>query len=243
MTTRPKLHGLVSRVKLVGIELEGGWDQAPEGEALVRDGSVKFPPIIDVESPRYKGEVVSVPLPVDNFARWVQHAYPKYVNETCGLHIHMSFHYRINYARLMVPAFTGYMVGVIRAWAEQEDLPRNHSQWNRLHPTHPWTLQHCAHIYLGEGQVRMTRKDFESRGTPYSRYTFINYCDGQHHTIEVRGLSMPETPEVAIRAIIAVVDGTNRFLSKIKHREKPEHATIKERPESVQEFRSYSMAA
>ena len=278
-TKRPKLNGFVNRIKLIGIELEGGWDLAPRGEDIVKDGSVKFPattpsspgsiPLAATRAlfesdmrravealsrpspelsgpqagPQFKGEIVSKPMAVSKMPGWLAHAYPKYVNETCGLHVHMSFHYRVNYSRLMVPEFTHWMVNRLREWAEAEKLPADHPQWNRFDPTHPWTLQHCSHAYLGEGQVKATRKDYESRGKPHSRYTFINYCDGMHKTIEVRGMSMPETAEQAQRAIIAVLDATNSFLSKIRQREQSERVTVKARPESIQEFRTYLRAA
>ena len=264
---RPRLNGLVNRIKLVGIELEGGWDIVPSGESVGRDGSVKFPqeqirgtfeeelarmgnrlqsrriepPVtVQMPMPAVKGEIVSKPLPVDKIAGWVTHCYPKYVNETCGLHVHMSFHHRINYSRLMCPEFTPFIVAKVKAFAMEEQLPKGHPQWPRVNrKDHPF----CAHLYLGEGQVKMTKKDYESRGKPYSRYTFVNYCEEQHHTLEVRGLSMYDEPKQAIRAIMAVVSGTNEFLSKLRHRERPERATVKPRPESRQEFRSYLRAA
>lgn len=259
VSKRPMLNGRVNRVKLCGIELEGGWDEQPRGLVIVKDGSVKFPapgqmaayergalqgmnppvPMI----PPLKGEIVSDPLPTDKIAAWITKAYPTYVNETCGLHVHMSFFYRINYARVMCPEFTPYIVERLKAWAEREQIPPTHPQWKRFNPKDPWTLQHCSHVYLGPEQIKMTRKDYESRGKPYSRYTFVNYCDGQHHTVEVRGLSMPEKPEQAISAVMAVVDATNEFLSKIKQRERPEHAVVRPKQEAMREFRSYLRAA
>lgn len=272
ISTRPKLNGFTNRIRLVGIELEGGWDQPPEGEVIERDGSVKFPqqpavrasfeepltspqltaaqralnrPVtVTLPVPQMKGEITSKPIAVDKIAGWMTHAYPKYVNETCGLHVHMSFHYRSNYARLMTPDFTAWMVAKVRAFAEAEKLPSDHPQWERVkNPNHP----HCAHVYLGPAQIRMTRKDYDSRGKPYSRYTFVNYPAGQHNqagggTVEVRGLAMFDTAEVAIRAIMAVLNGTNEFLSKIRQRERPERAVVKPRPETHQEFRTFIQA-
>ena len=57
--------------------------------------------------------------------------------------------------------------------------------------------------------------------------------------MEVRGLSMPDTAEVATRAVIAVVDATNRFLSKLRQRERTEHVRIVPRRAAEQVFRSY----
>ena len=250
VSKRPKLNGFVDRVKLVGIELEGGWDTVPAGEHIEKDGSVKFPPSGELlvaspnSLPAYKGEITSKPLPISSITAWVSRVYPKYVNETCGLHVHMSFHHRINYSRLMTPKFTTWMVKTVREFAEREKLPDGHPQWPRVvNPNH----HHCAHLYLAEGQVRMTRKDYESRGKPYSRYTFVNYCDAQgqppRHTIEVRGLAMMDTADQATRGIMAVLHSTNEFLSKIREKERPERVAVRQREGSVQEFRSYLRAA
>ena len=272
------LNGFVNRLRLVGIELEGGWDTPPPG--YVRDGSVKFaqerpvrasfedmvmelrrdtqrrvvaparraveaPVAVQMPVPAVKGEVVSNPLTVDQIEGWVRSVYPKYVNETCGLHVHMSFFHKLNYGRLMGGmAFTTWMVGKLRTWAEREGLPKDHPQWRRFDPDDPWTRQHCAHLYLGEAQARVTRKDYESRGKPYSRYTFVNYChdmpghDGPRATVEVRGLSMPDNPDTAIRAVMAVLDATNEFLSKIKQKERVERIRVQPKAVTEQVFRS-----
>lgn len=269
ISKRPRLNGVVDRIRLVGIELEGGWDATPEGLDIVKDGSVKFPgsapppsslltyaELVRVQTeqrraatrvnaptainPAYKGEIVSRPIGIGAITEWVTKAYPKYVNETCGLHVHMSFHSKINYSRLMVPEFTPFIIQQVKEFAEKEKLPAAHPQWDRVNsPKHP----HCAHLYLGKEQVKMTRKDWESRGKPYSRYTFVNYCHGQHHTVEVRGLAMMETAEQAIKAIMAVLNGTNTFLSKVRHREHAEKIVVTKKPEVIREFRSYLRAA
>lgn len=261
-STRPRLNGFINRIKLVGIELEGGWDVPPDGETIVKDGSVKFDPpqtvrayedqlppslqqrrvtapVLKFPMPAFKGEIVGKPMPTDKFAGWLAHAYPKHVNATCGLHVHMSFHYRSNYARLMCPEFTPFIVQKVREFAEIEKLPKDHPQWDRVNKK---DHRHCAHLYLAEGQAKATSKDYEGRGKPHSRYTFVNYCEAMHHTIEVRGLAMYETAEQAGRAILAVITGTNEFLSKLKHRETPTRIAVKPRAPMTQEFRSYLAA-
>ena len=267
---RPMLNGLVNRIRLVGIELEGGWDAPVVGETIQRDGSVKFPtstvqPMAELRSPitsaslssisatialraqlglsgpvNNQPSTISQPLAIGQIAEWVTRCYPKYVNESCGLHVHMSFYSKINYSRLMCPEFTSWIVTRVKRWATDEKLPKHHPQWDRvLRRNHP----HAAHLYLGEGQVKMTRKDYESRGKPHSRYTFVNYCDGQHHTVEVRGLSMPDTAEQAIRGIMAVVEGTNEFLSKIRQKDVIVRARTIKKPEVESTFRAYTRAA
>lgn len=268
---RPRFQGVINRIRLVGVELEGGWDAIPPGETVEKDGSVKFPQQqqVSVEydnaasdralvelirrraasgepsqrvrppqreqttipAPKIKGEIVSKPLPPDPevIETWIQKCHPKYVNETCGLHVHMSFNYRHNYSRLMTPDYTMHMVKAVREFASAEGLPKDHPQWCRLNPMHPWTQQHCLHKYLGEAQVNVPSKDFHSRGKPYSRYTFVNYCDKQHGTVEVRGLSMFDNPAQSARGVFAVLVATNLFLSKLRERERPIRGTVQER--------------
>jgi hypothetical protein len=250
---RPLLNGIINRVNRIGLELEGGWDAAVRGHQVIRDGSVVFDrprtrvnlmtgeAEYVVPHPKYAvGEIVSSPMAPDQAAEWLRRAYPQHVNGTCGLHVHMSFNHKLNYSRLLTPDYMGFVIQELQAWGIRNDISRTEGQgamfWNRLDPHHPWTLQHCTHQFLGDKQVTVAKKDFNSRGKDYSRYTFINYCDMQHGTVECRGLPMFESPEVAISAVNAVLDATNRFLSKIRQREKVVAAVIPVMRESFQEI-------
>lgn len=267
---RPRINGVVNRINLVGVELEGAWQQAPPGERIEADGSVKIPGTYSINDavarlrpdqleslarqgmlpsgqPFTRGEVVSKPLSIEKIERWITACYPQMVNETCGLHVHMSFLRHINYMRLMCKEFaTQYIIEAVREWAAQEGLPKNHPQWNRLDPNHGWTLEHCAHLFLGDEQVKMKKKDYHSRGKAHSRYTFVNYCAGLHGaaktgtgTVEVRGLSMPPKPDQAVRAVMAVINATNRWLSKVRQRELAEKVHVTARPEAEMRYGSY----
>lgn len=233
---------LKNRIAGVGIELEGAWVQQPKF-GVIRDGSVdirvavpkKFTKqpydLTDADrrklaaelnewkrdfEPKYVGEIPSPRLEMDGVQNFMRENYPKYVNASCGLHVHMSFQYLINYNRLMTPDFTPFMVKGLLNWAEEEKLAKDHPLWPRLQkPDH----NHCAHIYLGEGQSKITRKEFSSRGTSHSRYTAINYCFAQHRTVECRLLSMMDEWEQGYRAVSEVLNITNRFLSKQRSKE------------------------
>lgn len=236
---REFLRGVVNRINLIGVELEGGWDVAPKAVKIEHDGSVSFGRPMEevyfdearqrhlmrvvepVNVPKIVGEAVMRPaMKPTEFEPWVQMAYPQHVNETCGLHVHMSFHNKLNYSRLMTEEYMQAMIRELRSWGEQNNIPKEHMLWNRLDPSHPWTNQHCAHLFLGDRQSIVTKKDYSSRGKAHSRYTFINYCEAQHHTVECRGLPMFATAEQAISAIYCVLDTTNRFLSKMRQRER-----------------------
>lgn len=223
------------RIDLIGVELEGGWVDPPP-TTVERDGSVhvngqtETDPVTGKSKTilvSYEGEVVSRPVRTNEFADWMRQNYPRHVNATCGLHVHMSFKSRLNYQRLMTPEFTKFMVEKLKAWAKKEGLPADHWIWPRLNdPNH----NHCAHIYLGDGQVKMRKKDYHSRGTTHSRYTAINYCYGQHQTVECRLLSMLKDPEMGIRGVQCVLDSTNEFLAKQRERERKIAAQVEDSP-------------
>ena len=257
-TKRAMLNGLVNRISAVGIELEGGWDVRVPGHEVIRDGSVNIPirqdqgppdprtgvrPIRTI-GPQYGiGEVVSQPMPTSAIADWVRMCYPQHTNETCGLHVHMSFSHKLHYGRLMTPEYTDAIVRAVREFGQREGLTSSHPLWGRVdNPQHP----HCAHQYLGDKQVLVRKKDYQSRGKDYSRYTVINYCEGLHPpkpgsvsgtgTLECRLLPMFETAEMAIRAIMVVLDTTNRFLAKTRQMERAAAVAVKARPEVYQEY-------
>jgi hypothetical protein len=264
---RQLFNGVINRIAGIGIELEGGWDNPVPGHNIVRDGSVKFkepktrverdpithaPTIVYVNPeeknsfPKYDiGEIVSPakpsPLTIDTFADWMRLCYPQHVNETCGLHVHMSFYTKLNYSRLISPDYTPHIISELKEFGRKRGIPgtgQGAMFWNRLDPNHPWTLQHCTHLFLGDKQVLIRKKDYNSRGTSHSRYTFINYCEAQHHTVECRGLPMFEDVGLAIDAVAAVIDATNRYLSKMRLREKPSPIVVPERPVVYQEVGS-----
>jgi hypothetical protein len=251
-----------NRIAAVGLELEGGWLTNPPFP-LQQDNSVKFPvpPIkrpgtfrnrdeevawlaaaraeMEKHEVPYTGEITTGanPLPPQLVAieAWVRTHYPQKVNETCGLHVHTSFIHKLNYQRLMTPDFTTAMIKALREWAEEEKLPKDHPLMPRI-----WEKDHlhCAHVYCGEEQAKMERKDYHSRGKPHSRYTAINYCFAQHKTVECRLLSMFETPEQAVRAIMTVVDTTNAFLAKVRMRELKIRAAVRPTPSTIMRHRA-----
>ena len=211
-----------NRIAGVGVELEGGWIYGKAVSKVVHDGSVKFSKIIydQPNPPHAVGEIPSPKLTTEQVDDWIKKNYPQHVNETCGLHVHMSFKYPLNYMRLMTPDYTVVLVKSLAEWCEEHKLPADHPQWKRLkNPRH----DHCAHIYLGDSQVRLTKKNYNSRGGPESRYTFVNYCysmgDTPRKTVECRGLSMFETADMSCDAVHAVLNTTNAFLAKVREKE------------------------
>lgn len=200
-----------NRIYRIGIELEGGWMTLPTGVEPIRDGSVVF-----MHPPERLciGEVASEILEVPKFPAWMRTMYPSHVNDTCGLHVHMSFRKALHYERLMVPDYPKVIVAYIKRWAKDEHLDENHPIWKRLKNRNEF----CKHDFNADQQVIKQNKVYD-HNVEGSRYTVVNYCHGLHGTLECRILPMLKDVEQAIRGVQAVVDITNAFLLTTAKRE------------------------
>src|SRR6267154_741962 len=293
-----------NRVDRVGIEVEGGWKKVPEGEELVRDGSVHIDAPLDPNSsnnrmtdlervtlvnrvanewnsqvqshqrfevnntvqpygsawfdyrgrniniggtsfehylqinlgqaPRIKihiGEIPGKVLELKEVDSWMQKCYPEHVNDTCGLHVHMSFTKSLHYGRLMVPEYQATIITYLGKWAMNESLPKDHPLWNRLSGKNEF----CKQEFFADVQARKTSKIYDHHGNG-NRYTAINYCHGQHGTLECRVLPMFEKVDQAIRAVHQVIDVTNACLKFQARREERVSAKL---VDSINEVERY----
>lgn len=209
-----------SRIDQIGVELEGGWTKLPKGTAaLVHDGSVKFDSLMDpaVGHPMVDGkllrpgEMVSPPMPQSMLNAWLTQHFPQKVNETCGLHIHMSFKSPLIYQRLMDASFGKTILEFLSRWGEQEvkdgNLLKTHPLFRRL----AGTSEFCQDAFFADDQASMARKDYQ-RNRPGHRYTVVNYPYRMHQTVEVRVLPMFDSVAQTERALVRVMDITNAWL-------------------------------
>lgn len=235
-----KPEEIKKRIYRVGIELEGGWNKAPEGCKIDHDGSVQIQiPATCLEDlyttaqiaaakkmgtnlewkGLYKniltGEIPSMVLAPSDFPAWMTKYYPNYVNNTCGLHVHMSFAHALHYQKLMTPAYTQKIIEHITKWAKEEGLPKSHPIWDRV----AGKSRYCQNKFFGDEQARKAGKDY-NREANGNRYTMVNYCFLLHNTLEVRLLPMFEGVDQAIRAVNAILDITNACLASSSTREK-----------------------
>ena len=202
---------LRNRVSAVGIELEGGWREQPAGVTIGHDGSVIGMP----SQARYVGELASPPILTTQIETWMTKCYPDYVNETCGLHVHMSFDNAFLYQRLMDDRYPATILRYIERWAKDEKLSTASPIWDRL----AGRSVYCQHVFAPDEQAQAVKKDF-SRTRPGNRYTVINYPFSRTHTIECRLLPMMPTTVQGIRAVQEVIHITNAFLVKTAARER-----------------------
>ena len=216
-----------SRIYRVGVELEGGWDKLPQkGVVIVHDGSVRFPgKIVD-----YIGEIPSPALEVSALPRWMGIFHPQHVNETCGMHVHMSFMSALCYARLMRPEYPATIIKYVEKWARAEELPAAHPIWDRL----AGKSRFCQHVFHADEQVSTVRKDHDQQ-RPGHRYTVMNYCFNTNGTMECRLLPMMEKAEQSIRAVQEIINITNAFLVVTAQKEKKVKVAIDEDSKPMRE--------
>lgn len=204
-----------NRVYRVGIELEGGWAKSPPGLTLVRDGSIEglagaLDPVTGQREPLQIGECQTPGgIELIKVRPWMKKYYPTHVNKSCGLHVHMSFTSAVHYSQLMVADYQDTMIEYLSRWAKKQGFGRNHVIWPRLQGM----SQYCKLEFFPDDQARRTNKNYVHDGQGH-RYTAINYCWGQHETVECRVLPMFPEAEVGIDAVHKVIDITNAFLVK-----------------------------
>ncbi len=216
-----------NRISHIGVELEGGWDKNPTPHRVQRDGSVRDIPgyaSIGDRNPMpgegIAGEVSSPPLCViKGFSAeaepWVKKCYPKAINITCGMHVHMSFSTLLNYMRTMRSEYPITVVAEMKRWAKENDLPEDHPIWPRVEGK----SDYCQFVYSGEEQILNRNRDYDKHRVG-NRYSVINYNYGRTGTVECRLLPMMKDADLAVSAIRRLLDVTNAFLVVTAKREK-----------------------
>jgi hypothetical protein len=148
---------------------------------------------------------------------WVRKFYPSHVNETCGLHVHMSFQRALTYQRCMDPTYSKTILEYVSRWARKRDLPADHPIWPRLEGK----CEYCQHTFHAEAQAKeaVKRNTAADHHRPGNRYSVVNYCWEQHHTFEVRLLPMFDSSERATDAIQEILNITNAYLLATRKKE------------------------
>jgi hypothetical protein len=233
-----------SRIKLVGVELEGAWKKCPSDCTVVdsihpapnqlgRDGSLKklkerlTPTVlaaINAGQPSpyvaINGELPSPPLSEAEICDWMRTHWPDEIDSDCGMHIHISVKSPLVYMWLMDDeAFPATCVEYIKRWAKREEIDPNDEIWNRLADKN----EYCQHRHWPKEQVNSDKDHDRVRyGNRYTAIVF-RYKLG---TIECRLLSMPKDVEQGIRAVKEFCSIVNRYLVATAKRERKVNADV-----------------
>ncbi len=189
----------MDRINKVGIELEGGWTKARSPKNPVHDGSVKLG-TADIPL-HYIGETVSPPLDITLIGDWINSNIPDYVNETCGVHVHISTKSDSDYMALMSSEFEVFFHNSMKEFGKRMEYSQSHPFWERLEGSNPF----CARDFRPDEQAIRTDK----RGPRYSQ---LNYCYSLHGTLECRLFPGSTDPGEVYSFVMAFLECVNKFL-------------------------------
>jgi hypothetical protein len=205
-------------VKLIGIELEGAFDHFDSQDtSFHHDGSVEIDGSQDCYCDcnedgtcaccehecehgsdfQYVGELVSNPLTFDRVHEWLNRNYPLDFNNSCGMHIHLSFKNNLEYAKFCTPKFFHFFKDQIREWAENNGV-KSTQFFKRL-----------------DNGNTFTKDLFDCKNQLHSlgdRYCILNYCWRKHKTIEIRLSHVWQNKNFAYMYIEKLVDIFNTWL-------------------------------
>jgi hypothetical protein len=195
-------------VRAIGVEMEGGWMAPPE--RLYGDGSVRC----SHPTTEFSGEISYHNEDPAELFKWMKRNYPSETNDTCGMHIHVSFVNTLLYMKLMERQFFDFFVQRMREWGKAMegsgamvggDLQ---SFKARISDKNIYT----SSLYEPDKQSRPNSKNNYRR-------SHLNYCYNLHGTIECRLMPMFSKFELSKDAVIVVAETMEEYLSK--HRERP----------------------
>jgi len=176
----------------LGVELEGGWNGSHDaltakarrfGASHTGDGSVRVPGC------SFNSEVATKPYKnLGSLLKCIDALYPDGVNQTCGMHVHVSFPEHV-YSKLMSEHFYFYFLLRWEAWGKRLNI-RNSNFWSRLRGENSY----CARKFVPEKQVAAAGKSGD-------RYAHLNYCYSHLGTIECRLLPMFQEKGISAKAI------------------------------------------
>jgi hypothetical protein len=189
------------KIDRVGIELEGGWVTRPGAAAYHIDGSVHVEH--GTNGATVIGEMVSAPMSDwQTISDWIFASYPVAHNRSCGLHVHVSFKERRDYARLMDAKFYFYFLERMKAWGDRVGLPESHLFWSRLDGMNTF----CQKKFIPDTQAKLKRKGTE-------RYAQLNYCFALHKTIECRLAPVFKQARIAVSYVMELCSIYEEYLA------------------------------
>ncbi len=188
----------------LGCEIEGGWKSDRRLDAAIKaDGSVR-----DLGYDFKGGEIVSpVFVSREDLAVWIEKNYPDRTNQTCGLHLHLSFKNSLYYSLLIDnEEFYNEFLEKIEKWGKI-CVPKATQFWERLAGRNEF----CERGFNADAQLMAVGKDRSVR------YKHWNFCYNLYKTAECRLMPAFRDAHISVLATNKIVDIVENFLvEKVK---------------------------
>lgn len=201
-------------ISKIGLELEGAWAKNPpalaNGRRLAYDGFIS---LHDLEGDYKIGELRSEPMDEKYLYPWLSRNLPDQVDTSCGLHVHMSLPAKY-YSSLMVERFHNDLGQFLDHWGQEFHIPDNHPFWDRLWDKDEESF--CGDKFVNPDMQAYNKSHNFDHEVLDTRYTRVNYCYGQHGTVEFRMLPAWDKSQ-RITAISAVTELVNFVRSWLSH--------------------------
>lgn len=211
----------------IGLELEGGWPGEPgvrpfKKEKIIIDRSIDGTTMAN-DGPMqscHVGEIVSEPMQLDAWEKWLREYWPREANNTCGYHIHISLKKSLYYMLLTRKQFLFELIDDIMEKAKKLELGENHYLYQRLSGRNPF----CAFNFDPSTQIGVVEKRIGMR----TRYGVLNYCHGLHKTLEFRGYPTFDDKSVAVEFTHVFLACVEAYLRDVTKRDWSQRISLKE---------------
>ena len=164
-----------------------------------------------------QGEIASPKFRIDRmkqFRDFTKNNMPFEVNQTCGIHVHVSFNDDLAYAKCMDAEFFEAFRKEVKEFMMDGSFNPDVSDrfYNRYHEVTDGRTNFCANEFVPESQVNETNGiDFPCEN---GRYTQLNYAYKKFRTIECRIFPSTTNHEELIRMVEWFIKFTNSYLKK-----------------------------
>jgi len=203
-------------IAAIGLELEGGWQNLSQLKSDYQNvPSIQFHADSSIDAVSGSAHEICIgPLsPSRAFDMILEHGiYPDSVNQSCGLHMHVSFLKKAHYTLVSshkTELWNDYLLPTYKAfeaWLPQRDFKR---LWQRIDPANHERCSPSRHEGINGAYCCPVQSA--------NRYAAINLeALSEHKTIELRATGAIESPANAVKALGLLLDSIQKFLNEYK---------------------------
>lgn len=219
-------------INKIGIEVECGVypDEAAKnipGFNITSDGSLRRTEGINTDLVEYVSEAHKYPDQMEDMAASVNDIYDivNDINDSMGLHIHVSFNKDEYYYRIASKKFHDYFVERLKGtdlWENNERLrKRVEGGENNVRPR-----DDCQHFCKPIENPKEIDQQLQRSGTGL-KYKRIVYFKHKYDTVEFRLFPAMDTPEEVAQAVNITSTAINSFLQQTKYTNQAEIKSYK----------------